>query len=176
MAKAVVFKPIGVALKDNYQGSVSTNYQRDQVTGELFKTSGSNVRTIIPEQFKTAKFINEDDSATNSDNDVYIVPAGKIFVMTFAFLNVCCTNAVASLGSTGRLRYRIGGGAYKALLRFMAPVGVSFSNNQGLTPSAYMVFDELTEFNVSSSNAAVAATSTVMGYEIDKSEYLGVFN
>jgi hypothetical protein len=177
MGKVVVFKPADVGVKDNYQSSVGTNYYRDQTTGELFKTSGNNVRTILPEQFKTAKFINEDDSATNSDNNVYIVPAGKVFILTFAFLNVCCTNAVASLGSTGRLRYSTnGGGTYKSLLRFMAPVGVSQSNNQGLTPSAFMVFDQLTEFNVASSNNAVAATATVMGYEIDKAEYLGIFN
>lgn len=162
---------------DFYQSSVSTNYQRDQVTGELFKTSGNNVRTIIPEQFKSAKFINEDQTATNTDNDIYVVPTGKVFILTFAFLNVCNTNAILSLGSTGRLRYSTNGGAtYKALLRFMGTVGVSFSNNQGLTPSAYMVFDQLTEFNVSSSNNALAATATVMGYEIEKSEYLGVFN
>lgn len=172
MGSAVVFKPLDVGLKDNYQGSVQTQYARDQTTGNLFLTSGTNTRTILTEQFKTSTFINEDDSATNSDNDIYIVPAGKVFIMTFAFLNVCCTNAVASLGSTGRLRYSTnGGGSYKALLRFMAPVGVSFSNNACLTPAAFMIFPENCIFNVSSSNNAVAATATVMGYEISSSEY-----
>ena len=136
------------------------------------QTVGLNVKTILPKVYTTATFINQDDSATNSDNDVYIVPSGKIFILTFAFLNVCNTNGILSLGSTGRLRYSNNGcSSYTALLRFMGPPGVAFSNNQGLTPSALMIFDAGTIFNVSSSNNALAATASVMGYEISEEEY-----
>lgn len=177
MGKVVVFKPADVGIKDNYQSSVGTNYYRDQTTGELFKTSGNNVRTIIPEQYKTAKFICEDDSATGSDNDIYQVPAGKVFILCTANLDESNAAALAGLGSTARLRYSTnGGGSYKSLIRINGVGGSNFGKCLSIYPSALMVFDENTIFNVVSPSANLAAMACVMGYEIEKSEYLGVFN
>lgn len=176
MTTGVAYKPVKSA-NDLYQSSVSTNYQRDQVTGELYKTSGSNVRTIIPEQFTSAKFICEDDSATNSDNDIYTVPAGKVFFLATANLDESNSSALAGLGSTARLRYSTNGGvSYKSLIRINGVPGSNFGKCLSIYPSALMVFDENTIFNVSSPNANLAAMGCVMGYEINKSEYLGIFN
>jgi hypothetical protein len=168
MAKVVVFKPTDIGVKDNYQGSVSTNYYKDQTTGELFKTSGNNVRTIIPEQFKSVKFISNSNFANNTDNRVYQIPQGKIFILTSG---TYWQNADAlSTGNSSHLD------ADSFELTYIRGTAAATNITFPLNYSALMVFDENTDFRIYSSNAKITAGATLLGYEIDKSEYLGVFN
>ena len=169
--KFVAFKPIK-SQNDTYQTSVSTSYAKDQTTGELFKTSGNNVRTIIPEQFKTAKLATQDDYASNTYNDVYEVPQGKVFVLTSAYF---WQNANAgTTGNAGAFRVDINGTKYN--LTYMRGTAAASNISFPLTYSALMVFDEGDTFEVGNATANLTTGAGVVGYEIDKSEYLGYFN
>jgi hypothetical protein len=171
MAKLVAYKPIKSA-SDTYQTSVSTNYQKDQTTGELFKTSGNNVRTIIPEQFKSAKLIARNNYASNGYNTIYTIPAGKVFILTSAAF---WQNAAAlTTGNSGQLRVVLGATTYPLVeIRGTAAASnISFP----LTYSALMVFQENFKFEVGNATANLTTGASVLGYEIDSSEYLGVFN
>lgn len=170
--KAVVYKPIGTAINDKYQTSVSTNYVRDQITGELFKTSGLNVRTIIPEMFRSAKFVGDFGDASASSDVFYTVPAGKVFiVLQVAATSSCEAN---SFGNNTHLYVTYNGTDFHLSGGYGTTAGGIFAHS--INTASILVCDEGDSFKVSTSNAKVKIWASVCGYEIDKSEYLGTFN
>ena len=170
MASIKVFKPT-ISKNDIYQSSQSTQYKKDQTTGELFPTSGQNVKTIIPEMFKSAEFMIIDNSATSGTNhDIYAVGAGKIFILIGASLSTAW-EAAHAIGDTGYLRITINGGvSYDIMIRASGHGGAVGSSNFMFNPNVLMVFDETYTFNVRAITNCYA-TATIMGYLIDKSEY-----
>jgi len=175
MATGVAYKPVKSA-NDLYQSSVATNYQRDQVTGELYKTSGSNVRTIIPEQFRSAILRFAEGSANNSFTKIYTVPAGKVFILASGSLSFGSKPA-ASFSSNARFNISKDGGAtYSTICRLVSADAVASCGNQVINPNALMVLDESWEIYVSTNSSNVQAYAQVQGYEINKSDYLGIFN
>jgi hypothetical protein len=174
MASAVAYKPV-LSENDLYQSSVSTNYYKDQTTGKLFLSSGTNTRTIIPEQFKTAKLIGASASASNTTTSIYTIPAGKVFILTSAQVCTNWNNAIALLTNFGNLRYQNGGVPVSIIRTFACPAQAG-SVSSNLNPSSILVFDENFTFEVSSNSANMNCGGCILGYEIDKSEYLGVFN
>lgn len=172
MAKAVVFKSPKVSVKDVYQSSVGTNYQRDQVTGELFKTSGNNVKTILPEMFRTAKFAGDFGDASASSNVFYTVPTGKVFIV----LQIAATSSceASSFGNNTHLYVSRGGTEFHLSGGYGTTTGGIFSHS--INTSSILVLNEGDYFKVSTSNAKVKIWASVCGYLVEKSEYLGIFN
>jgi len=173
MVKAVAYKPV-LSKSDVYQGSVSTNYQKDQTTGELFKTSGNNVKTIIPEMFASAQFISDFSDGSGAINDVYTVPAGKVFII----LGISATTSfqASSYGNSGLVDYKSAAGVRKARLcgGYGSDTAGSYTHN--LSWASLLVMDSGEYIECGSSNAKVKVFCSVYGYEVKKSEYLGVFN
>ncbi len=175
MANAVAYKPVG-SKNDLYQSSVATDYKRDQVTGQLFKTSGENVRTIIPEMYKTAELVYGGTSIKNNTTaKAYTVPQGKVFVLCWAQLSSCWTN-VAAYNHVSEFYADGGGTNLTVLFRIQPSPSVAGQETNTSTPTITMVYPEGCYFEVNSSNASIYASARVVGYEISKSEYLGIFN
>lgn len=153
------------SLADTYQSSQDTNYARDQTTGDLFLKSGINNRCIIPEQFKDATFILQDNTAINADNRVYIVPAGKVFLLLGANLQI--STDAAALGNAAYLK--IGSAAILRGYGNGDASGCAYGMSQNF--ASILVIDEATDIRVSTSDPNVRATGCVFGYEIPKSSY-----
>lgn len=171
MAKGVAYKPIKSA-GDVYQGSVSTNYQKDQTTGELFKTSGMNVRTIIPEMYKTATIAGDFGDASASTDVFYTVPAGKVFIV----LQIAATSSceASSYGNNTHLYVTYKNVDFHLSGGYGSTAGGIFAHS--INTSSLMVLNAGDSFKLLTSNAKTKIWASVIGYLIDKSEYLGVFN
>lgn len=162
------FKPTN-SIGDKYQGSEPTNYVRDQTTGQLVLKSGINQRCIVPEMFKTAEFILKDNTAVNTDNTVYTVPAGKVLLLLGANLNY--SSQAATFGNAARLNFDIGG-TITAILRGYgdgSATGCAYGMSQNF--ASILVLPEDTRIYVSSSSANVRATGCIFGFIISNSEY-----
>lgn len=175
MAKAVAYKPFK-SVNDTYQTSVSTNYQKDQTTGQLFKTSGDNVKTIIPEMYKSAVLVYGGTAIKNNTSaKAYTVPAGKVFILCWAQMSACWTNA-AAYNDVAEFYADGGGTSLTTFFRVQPSPAVAGQETNTSTPTITMVYPEDCYFEVNSSDVTMYASGRVVGYEIDKSEYLGVFN
>lgn len=157
------YKPI-LSKNDFYQNSQNTNYQRDQTTGELFLKSGSNVRTIITEQFKTATWVNYESSVTNTNAIVYTIPEGKILVLISIGTQV--SFKAATFGESGAIFHSTGGNLIELYGNDTA--GTSALSQVFPIP---LVLDSLTFFRFISTATTIRATCFFFGYLIDKSEY-----
>ena len=173
--KFVAYKPIK-SQNDTYQTSVSTAYSKDQTTGELFKTSGTNVKTIIPEMYKSAVLKYGGTAIKNNASaKAYTVPAGKVFILCWAQMSSCWTNA-AAYNDVAEFYADGGGAALTVFFRVQPSPGVAGQETNTTTPSITMVYPEGCYFEVNSSDTTMYCSGRVCGYEIDASEYLGVFN
>ena len=168
--KIVVYKPILDSKSDIYQNSVQTQYARDQTTGNLFLTSGTNTRCIIPEQFKSAKLIGASASAINTQTTIYTVPAGKIFILSSAQVSSTWHDAIVNLITFGNLRYHTGG-VPTTIIRTFGVWGLSGTTTISLNPSSILVFTAGYIFEVASNSAQLNCGGCLLGYEIDVAEY-----
>lgn len=162
MPKAYV--PI-LSKEDVYQSSQDTNYARDQTTGQIFLKSGINQRCIVPEQFKTATMKVVDNTAVNAENNVYVVPQGKVMLVLGMTLQV--STQAATFGNAGRLKIN-GNGILRGYGSAEA-TGCAYGMTQNLSSFLVLVYGD--SVTVSSADADLRATGSIFGYEIDESEY-----
>jgi len=135
----------------------------DPNTGLPLIKSGINVRTILPEQFKTATFIAKTNSANNGSSTIYTIPDGKVLLLTSICLQV--SFQAASLGNGGQLT--LDG---NTLLRgYGSDVSGAYAMNQSLP--TLIVCSSSSVFAVDNSSAKVRHTGSIFGYLIDASEY-----
>lgn len=145
---------------DSYQSSVTTTYAKDQTTGGLFLTSGTNVRTIIPEMFPSALFIGESNYANNADNNVYIVPTGKKLIVTGLFIQI--SYQAASYARQANLTLD---GA-EMLRGYGSDVAGAYAMSVPLT--ALIVLNAGQEFRIVSDSLLIRAVGGFFGYLLDK--------
>ncbi len=162
MPKAVAYKPV-TSQNDIYQASQTTNYQRDQTTGALFLKSGSNVRTIIQEQFKTATVQYNEGTTVAGSTSLYTVPAGKVFLLTSLALQI--SHDAGTLAVDGWLRL----GGVAVLKGYGAAVAGSYITS--ISFPVLIIIAAGTTIAVQTSAATVRATGSFFGYEINVSEY-----
>jgi len=162
MAKVKVFKA-PKSVNDNYQSARDTQYAKDQTTGKLYLTSGTNQRTIIPEQFKTAVFVGGEMDANNSRNTVYTVPAGKVLLLLGVTLQL--SFQAASYGNQGQM--------YIAGIETLSGVGSDVAGAYAMSQNlnSILVLNEGELIEVATANVKIKATGCFFGYLIDKSEY-----
>lgn len=150
---------------DNYQSSVSTNYSRDQTTGQLFLTSGSNVRTIIPEMFKNAVLVMERDSEDGGTQNIYTVPAGYNFIMSVVSLSINWSSALVGTNNYGDVLIN-----NNPLIRLYGCQAIHGALATNLTPSNQLVFRAGDVFEILSSSANLRAFGSIIGYIIPQSD------
>jgi hypothetical protein len=175
MAKAIVFKPSNVGKNDNYQTSSTTTYSKDQTTGELFKTSGTNVRTIIPEMFNATLAVGGNTIiAHNTTQTVYTVPAGYTLIIS----SLCLSASVVNGGGVGIGRvylYLNGNIALNLIMDTNNAIGtLNPMPNQSvsITPTALLILRSNQNIQVSTDNLNTMGVASFTGYIIKNSDIL----
>lgn len=164
MGTAVVFKPTE-SINDNYQGSISTQYARDQTTGQLFLKSGTNTRCIVPEMFKTAVFVGDSNWAENTTNTVYTVPDGKVLLLLGVTLQI--SSKAATYGNAATMD--IDGVEVLRGFGNNDASGIAYAITQNLT--SFIVLMEKKKIEVTTQTANMKATGGFFGYLIDRAEF-----
>ena len=172
MAKATIYKPI-LSKNDVYQESVNTNYQRDQTTGELFKTSGNNVRTIIPEQIKCENLIQKQLIVSNTSFDnLYIVPKGYVFILNYVTLQSSFNISAATITSVRECKLTLGNSSTIGISHTIFHVNGSISQfgfSDVITPSNTLIYDQDARFKLTS-DINSSCSASISGYLIKKSD------
>jgi len=176
--KLVVFKPTEQT-KDTYFDSQNTLYARDQTTGEIIRKSAINTRTIMSEQFKSAKIIFARDTQ-NVSNGAFIanqtfatIPAGKVWILVS--LTVCQN----SYGGGAQHGYgAIGVNAANSYLVELMTANntnesqtVNFANTIAFTSGVQF---QTTLFAMGGIGAVTTIRTVLVAWEIDKSEFLNI--
>jgi len=157
------YKPV-LSTKDVYQTSQDTNYQRDQTTGALFLKSGSNVRTILTEQFKSGVFEYNDGTVVGGGSTVLrTVPAGKVLLLMSVSLQI--SHKAATFGLSGWIRF--GGVA------LLTGYGTDDAGAYGMakTFTSFIAVPAGSTIAVQADNNLIRATGSYTGFLIDSSEY-----
>jgi len=173
MASEVAYKPSISAKDTGYLQSQDTSWAKDSVTGELFKTTSINAKTIIPKIYSSAVLVTHDNFAENDENSVYIVPANKTFLLLG--INLSCVwqqigaSGGAATGGWGEMGTMGVIGSEKILRGYGHDGFGTFTMCQNFV--ALPVFPSGTEFAVRSTEDYFLSTGGVVGYEIDTIEY-----